>query len=91
MKCSMSALHVPSQETITYGPWESSEDPNVAIWQAGYAAGFLSGLAAGNGASPGDMTDFQVIDAPEETNTEILGVIKTHAEASVTHPDGTVD
>lgn len=88
----LEAVHVPSQETLTYGPWPSDPDPTRAAVHVAFAHGFISGIhhAATKGeGKPEDLT-FKVIEIPDD-GANIVGVMVASAEAMVTHPDGTTD
>jgi hypothetical protein len=96
------ALHVPSQEEITYGPWPSSTDPTEAACRVSFAQGFICGMheATVENGSPHDLA-FSVVEVddselnlpepePVKENT-VLGKLVADATATVTHADGTVD
>lgn len=87
----LQALHVPSGEVITYGPWEVDDNPITAAFQAGFANGFISGLVNKQGGEPEDLRDFELLEVPAVPDARVIGQIVTHADASVGHPDGSVD
>jgi hypothetical protein len=97
VKFRLEALHVPSQETLTYGPWDGDPDPNKAAIQVAFAQGFVCGFHSfqteGNGA-PQDL-NFKVVAIPSdepEPETKLEAVFEIHdADMTVTHPDGSTD
>jgi HEXXH motif-containing protein len=88
----LTALHVPSQEILEYGPWEADPDPLKASVQASFAHGFICGFhsraTAGEGP-PEDLAEFTIVEVPAEPPTNVVGVLRAEASATVTHADGT--
>lgn len=87
------ALHVPSQETLEYGPWEVDEDPTKALWKEAFVHGFMAGVHAARTEGMGDPEDmtYEVVEVEPPGGNNIVGVLTAEASASVTHADGTVD
>jgi hypothetical protein len=89
----LKALHVPSQEFIEYGPWDTDPDPVKAHGQLSFAYGFICGWHSNFTQGQGEPSDlaFEVIEIPDEPPTAIVGVVTAYASATVTHADGTTD
>lgn len=99
MRFKLQAVHIPSQEVISYGPWDADPDPNKQAIQLSFAQGFICGFHSyqteGQG-KPEDLGQFTVVqlpdEEPEEQGASLAAAFKIHdAEMTVTHPDGTTD
>jgi hypothetical protein len=86
------ALHLPSQEEVTYGPWPSGADAQANTIAVTFAQGFICGIHSmthpEETAAELAFTVVVVDDEPEPP-TNIVGVLKAEASMTVTHPDGT--
>jgi hypothetical protein len=91
------ALHLPSQETVSYGPLPTPP-PEELTNRISFAQGFICGVHSvthpGEGPDQLHFTVHEVPDdptAPQPAVKTVVGLLESHASATVVHADGSVD